>query len=241
VFRKGKSSLKGSAILLTGPSDAGKTAIHSALVYGKPMASHTSLQSNVSVVTLPSSGKHHRTAKLIDIPGHPRIRDQFKDHLSDAKAVIFVVDASAVARNGASIAEYLHHIFHAITTLPPSQTVPPIVILAHKFDLVSSSAQGSALAVSRVRNTLERELEKRRSSQAGGVGVGQLGEDEGGETEMGGLECSGPVGSGFKFKDWEGGEVEILGTSATISNKSEDPEKAFDGLAELKQWLQELP
>ena len=227
------------------------------LVYGKVLPSHTSLQPNISAISLPSPEKHPRAAKLIDIPGHPRIRDQFRDHLSNAKALIFVVDASTIARNGASVAEFvplfillpiclyhnlrhLHQIFHAITSLPPSQTPPPIIILAHKFDLLSSPAQGSALAVSRVRTILERELEKRRSSQAGGVGVGQLGEDEGGETEMGGLECSGGPGAGFKFKDWDGGEVEILGSSIT-ANKSEDPEKALDGLAELTQWLQDLP
>jgi signal recognition particle receptor subunit beta len=42
----------------------------------------------------------------VDIPGHPRIRAQFQDHINDAQAVIFVVDASTVARNGAVVAEY---------------------------------------------------------------------------------------------------------------------------------------
>jgi len=104
---------------------------------------------------------------------------------------------------------------------------------------MNSSGLGPALAVSRVRTILERELEKRRSSQAGGVGVGQLGEDEDADTEMGGLECSGPAGTGFRFKDWEGGEVEILGSSVTKA--AADSEKGNDGLAELKQWLQDLP
>jgi len=43
--------------------------------------------------------------RVIDIPGHPRIRDQFREHLSDANAVAFVVDASTVSRNGPAVAE----------------------------------------------------------------------------------------------------------------------------------------
>ena len=44
---------------------------------------------------------------VIDVPGHPRIRDQFKDHLLDAKAIAFIVDASTISRNGAAVAEYV--------------------------------------------------------------------------------------------------------------------------------------
>ena len=43
----------------------------------------------------------------MDVPGHPRIREQFREHLTDAKAVVFVVDASTVSRNGPIVAEYV--------------------------------------------------------------------------------------------------------------------------------------
>ena len=42
---------------------------------------------------------------MIDIPGHPRIRDQFQEHLDDAKTIVFVVDASTISRNSAAVAE----------------------------------------------------------------------------------------------------------------------------------------
>ena len=45
--------------------------------------------------------------RLIDIPGHPRIRDQFQEYLPHAKAIAFVVDASTVSRNGPAVAEYV--------------------------------------------------------------------------------------------------------------------------------------
>lgn len=113
-----------------------------------------------------------------------------------------------------------------------------MVILAHKCDLIESSgASNFELAVSRVRTILERELEKRRTSQVSGVSVGQLGDDGTSDTEMGGLECTGPAGSEFKFKNWEGGEIEILGSSVFEKSHSEKP---TGGLHHLKQWVEDL-
>ena len=42
---------------------------------------------------------------VIDVPGHPRLRGLFKNHLSDAKAITFVVDTSTITRNGSHVAE----------------------------------------------------------------------------------------------------------------------------------------
>ena len=43
----------------------------------------------------------------MDVPGHPRIRAQFREHLADAKAIVFAVDASNISRNGPIVAEYV--------------------------------------------------------------------------------------------------------------------------------------
>ena len=64
---------------------------------------HTSLQTNVSPLQL--SATKGSFLRLIDIPGHPRLRDDFKEHVTDAKALVFVVDASTIARNAAFVAE----------------------------------------------------------------------------------------------------------------------------------------
>ena len=53
---------------------------------------------------LPSSSK--AKVRLVDVPGHARLRAQgLADHLPAAKGVLFVVDASTVARTGAAVAE----------------------------------------------------------------------------------------------------------------------------------------
>ncbi|KAJ7444930.1 P-loop containing nucleoside triphosphate hydrolase protein [Mycena latifolia] len=234
-FSRRKSRSTGNLLLLVGPPDGGKTAILSTLVYEQTLPTHTSLQTNTSVVALPALKKQ---LTVVDIPGHPRIRNQVNEYIADSKAIAFVVDASTVSRNGPAVAEHLHIILNALTSLPPSQTLPSLLILAHKSDLLksgtASSATPEALAVNRVKTILERELEKRRVSQSGGVGVEGLGE-EGEKTEMGGLECSGEKGV-FKFDDWETGEVVFLGTSVKVGTSEKE---GTTGLSSLQQWMED--
>ena len=129
---------------------------------------------------------------------------------------------------------------HAITSLPPTRSTPTLLILAHKTDLLkvgASSNSTSEVAITRVRTILERELEKRRASQSGGVEVESLGA-EGEGTEIGGLECSGAAGGAFKFSEWEGGDVEFVSTWVKVGEAKEDSDA--DGLDELKDWLSRL-
>ena len=72
------------------------------LVSGQALPTHTSLQTNTSVVSLSGTSK---SVLAVDVPGHPRIRDQFHEHLPDAKAVAFIVDASTISRSGPAVAE----------------------------------------------------------------------------------------------------------------------------------------
>lgn len=130
-------------------------------------------------------------------------------------------------------------------SLPPSAPSPALLILAHKYDLLSSTAASGPpdqLAVNRVRTVLERELEKRKESQAGGLGMESLGGDAD-AAEVNGLECTGAGSEGFRFADWEGGEVEFLGTSASPAGKEivEDEKRSGSGLDALEQWLENLP
>ncbi|KAL1735369.1 signal recognition particle receptor beta subunit-domain-containing protein [Schizophyllum commune] len=231
LFTKRRSATKGNALLLVGPPDAGKSAILSALVYKHTLPTHASLQTNSAFATLPNL---NQPLRVIDVPGHPRVRDQFKAHLPEARAVAFVVDASTVSRNGARVAEHLHTILRALSHLPPSQPTPALAILAHKSDLLKAGAP--ALAASRVRTVLERELERRRAAAVEGIAVEGMGSgDDSAQEENGGdgLECS---GSGmFSFDTWEGGEVTFLGSSTPVGKG----EKGLEGLADLEGWLEE--
>ncbi|KAK0240056.1 P-loop containing nucleoside triphosphate hydrolase protein [Armillaria nabsnona] len=223
---------RGNVVLLVGPSDAGKTAIFAKLVYDQALPSHTSLQANTSSVDQPPFNK---PVVIVDIPGHPKMRDQFKDHMKEAIVVAFVVDTSTVSRNGAAVAEHLHIIMDSIVNLSPTQKTPSLVIVAHKTDLLknmagSANASSDALAINRVKTVLERELEKRRDAQSGSLGVEGL--------ELGGLECAGTAKT-FRFSDWEGTEVHFIATSVKQSVKGVDDEKGGPhiGLGSLQELL----
>lgn len=234
ILTRRRTSARGDAVLLVGPLDAGKTAILSTLAYKQTLPSHTSMQSNSAVVPLAQ-----KTLRIIDIPGHPRIRDQFREHMQDARGIVFVVDASTVARAGPAVAEHLHQVLHAITSLPPSRPTPALLIVAHKSDLLKPTAQATPdqLAINRVRTILERELERRRASQAGGVGIEGLGA-EGAESELGGLECSGA--GEFKFENWEGGDVSFVGTYVAVGATVSAIEEKGHGLSPFNEWLEGL-
>ena len=134
-------------------------------------------------------------------------------------------------------------ILNALTSLPPSRGTPALTIVAHKCDLIKSatSASSAQLAINRVRSILERELEKRRASNANGVGVESLGAEDA-DSQMGGLECT---GSGeFKFAEWEGGEIGFIGTSVSVGQRAgasaDEKHPEGDGLSSLRDWLEEL-
>ena len=136
---------------------------------------------------------------------------------------------------------HLHLILHALTSLPPSQAQPALVIIANKSDLFKTTSTSNAgpgtLAINRVKSILERELEKRRASQSGGINIEGLGE-EGKRSDMGGLECGEKEGSAFKFDEWEGGDISFVGTSALLKTTSEK-NAAPSGLDTLFEWLEE--
>lgn len=42
---------------------------------------------------------------LVDLPGHPRLKDEMKKYVKTADAVVFVVDIVGLVRNAGVIAE----------------------------------------------------------------------------------------------------------------------------------------
>ncbi|KAH9063482.1 signal recognition particle receptor beta subunit-domain-containing protein [Lactarius vividus] len=236
-----RSQSRANSIVFVGAPDAGKTAILSTLAFGQTFPSQTSLQTNTCAFSL-----NKKAITLVDVPGHPRLRAEFREHLPDARAIVFVVDSSDISRNGPSVAEHLHWVLHAVSTIPPSQDPPAIAVLAHKCDLlktgtVSTTSSLEQLAINRVRAILERELEKRRRSHTGSVTIDELGAEGEDNSELGGLDCNGAPGESFKFSEWEGGDIEFMGTwvsaGETVDLSDEKRQINIDGLV---AWLEAL-
>lgn len=88
-------------MLLTGLCDSGKTLLFSQLVLGEEKESFTSIKENLGVLQT-TSGE----LRLVDIPGHERLRGKFFDQYKNlTKAVIFVVDSVTVQKEIRDVAE----------------------------------------------------------------------------------------------------------------------------------------
>jgi len=136
----------------------------------------------------------------------------------------------------------------------------------------SSQSQSQAkgeIAVNRVRSILERELTKRANDLRNSVSIEGLGSDQPSSSSgdqgvidassgLTGLECVGGSGGGkegFKFANWEYGEVDFVSSWVEVSRQEFDDEDTSgdtsaeekgigardedgeDGLAEVKGWL----
>lgn len=93
-----------------------------------------------------------------------------------------------------------------------------------------------------MRTVLERELEKRRRSHTGRVAIDELGAEGEDSTELGGLDCTGPPGETFQFADWEGGNIDFVGSWVRVGDVKEEEEKESggEGTGRLLAWLDQL-
>ena len=55
-------------------------------------------------------GRARGQVKLVDVPGHPRLRHKLEQHLRDAKAVVLVVDAAEITPQRVEAAEELFEV-----------------------------------------------------------------------------------------------------------------------------------
>lgn len=143
IYKRKKSSRRG--ILITGLCDSGKTLLYTRLVHDRFVLTQTSIKENIDEYAI--NGK---SVKIVDIPGHERLRGQFLDlHKSTTRGLIYVIDSQNVQKDIKDVAEFFYNI---LTDPVIYSNSPAILILCNKQDqpLVKNSKA--------IKTLLEKEL-----------------------------------------------------------------------------------
>jgi signal recognition particle receptor subunit beta len=145
-------------LLLCGPSGGGKTTVFQRLTVGFSSPTHTSVAVNVGAGTGAAS-----KFRVVDCPGHPRLRDAITPYLPQAKVIAVVFDATAAAdeQQGAPAVATLLHGFMSSKATEGAQ----IVIACNKRE------DPASYSASAVRRMVEREMTRILSKAATGLGT----------------------------------------------------------------------
>lgn len=98
-----KKSFKKTDILLTGLCESGKTLLFTQLLENELKETFTSIAENVGNYR---NDETNKTVRVVDIPGHERLRHRFFDQYKNfAKGIIFVVDSVTIQKDIRDVAE----------------------------------------------------------------------------------------------------------------------------------------
>ncbi|KAI8923266.1 signal recognition particle receptor beta subunit-domain-containing protein [Entophlyctis helioformis] len=86
---------KRDSLLLAGLCGSGKTALFFRLTRRQFLATCTSMQENVGQAVLDETDAKRSTVRVMDLPGHEKLRFKHDAAMASAKGILFVVDATA--------------------------------------------------------------------------------------------------------------------------------------------------
>lgn len=96
-----KKSFIRSDILLTGLCESGKTVLFGQLLESSCMETFTSVSENIAEYK-----GNNISARIVDIPGHERLRLRFYDQYKvSTKGIIFMIDSVTVQKDIRDVAE----------------------------------------------------------------------------------------------------------------------------------------
>nr|QBH73249.1 putative ARL3 [Orthoderella ornata] len=202
------------SILITGLTDSGKTLLYARLLSGKFKLTHTSVKENAGDLHLKKG-----TVKVVDIPGHERLRGKFFDNYKQtARGIIYVIDSVTFQKDIRDVAEYLYIILSDDVI---NSNRPSVLILCNKQD--ETMAKGCKV----IQAMLEKEITTLRV------------------TKSSQLESTNETGKQISFlgkeeKDFEFSQLSHLKiTFAESSGRSSNNENECD-LESVHTWLEEV-
>jgi signal recognition particle receptor subunit beta len=149
-----------STVVLVGPCNAGKTTLFYQLKDAAPaqLGTVASMQENEGLCTVRNDkDRVLGTVRLLDLPGHPRLRSKMESHLRSASAVVLVLDSADITPQRTEAAEDL---FEVLTHPTVARRRVPVLIACNKADL-----ETQAHSVDFCRRTLEKQLETMRKTR----------------------------------------------------------------------------
>ncbi|OVA16969.1 Signal recognition particle receptor [Macleaya cordata] len=156
LFKRTKSD----TIVLAGLSGSGKTVLFYQLRDGSShQGTVTSMDPNEGNFVLHSESTKKgkiKPVRVVDVPGHSRLRPKLDEYLPQAAGLVFVVDALDFLPNCRTAAEYLYEI---LTKASIVKKKIPVLILCNKTDKVTAHSKEF------IRKQLEKEIDKLRASR----------------------------------------------------------------------------
>ena len=184
---------KGDSILLVGNTNSGKTVLMYRMVHGELVETVPSMKQTQVEVSC-GAGEGATKAKVIDVPGHPRMRGLLPSFLPRAKAIVFVVDSSAVGDQVTAVAELLYEI---LTDEAVQAASPALLFACNKQD------QRLAKAPEKICSMLEKEMTELQTTRASLE-----------DTSNEGAAVLGRVGESFDFEQDAPCATSFVGCSA---------------------------
>jgi signal recognition particle receptor subunit beta len=162
-----RSKTQKPAVLLLGGKGCGKTALWQSFKYGEQrFRTTTSIEANecgdAVVVGKNSRGREVTKShvRIVDVPGHPKLRSDALRELARAQAVVFVVDSVSFAGERKEVAKFL---FDILSDEAFQTRKIPLMIACNKCEKLTAHPPDF------IRKRLEREIDAARIADAGAL------------------------------------------------------------------------
>eukprot|EP00911_Craspedida_sp_UC1_P001289 UC1_evm1s970 len=155
---------KRSTVLLVGACGSGKTVAFGQLVHGRYVQTVTSMKANEGKLSLGNNGKtsdgnNKRDVRVVDVPGHQRLRGMSVDaNAADTRAIVFLVDSATVRRGVRTEAEFAYDLLSN-----PALRSASILFFCNKQDI------SFAAKTAEVQTLLEKEIGELRETRSGAL------------------------------------------------------------------------
>jgi small GTP-binding protein len=134
---------------IVGNTNAGKTTLFYKLQQDELPQTVTSMVELDTTLQLKADGADGKSYKVIDFPGHRRVRGRLTPLLNRAAGIVFVVDSTSVAADLTYIAEFMMELFLDSNVRAMR---PPLLVLCNKSELAGAKSPKA------VKPLLEKEL-----------------------------------------------------------------------------------